>query len=213
METELFLFAPLCSLGRAAGSLRAPRPAFVPSVTKINTAVTLKSNHCRPGRGPALAIPSNANEVNVKGTLLMLAFLLSAPAHASIEFCLNRAGLAADPLQRDQARMACLRHHRARLSFGSCLKIVKGLEYSIHSEEMRSYCLFQKNALKPSQCARAARSMEYGSNRDALLWSCLKRLNLTIERQECLQLGDLMTFSFNKNRASSYCLEEIRSVR
>lgn len=137
----------------------------------------------------------------------------SAKKPARLDLCLRQASQGIDPVRRDEARASCLRHLGRDLTIRSCLKIARGFEYSTNSEDMKSFCLFESDA-DPSvtECKRAARSMEYGANRDTLIWGCLQRLNLVITKVDCDQLAQLMVFPSQKNRASSYCLHEIKAA-
>lgn len=127
--------------------------------------------------------------------------------------CFSRSNVTGtNSMSRDRSRMQCLKALGPTMTRATCLKHTRAFEYSINSEEMKAYCVFGlAGEPRPTDCLRAARSMDYGASRDDLLWSCLKKLNPTLSKVECRDLAHTMTYPAQKNRATSYCENEIKA--
>lgn len=148
------------------------------------------------------------------GTFLLISALLwsAISSAAGVAVCLDRASRATDPVSRDTSRIRCLKAHRYHIDTGTCIGLARGLEYSNNAEEQINTCVLG-NDRRPTvrECLMGARSTQYGDNRDELIWGCLLRLNLSIHTKECLQLAKIMVLPVQKDRAISYCENEIRN--
>lgn len=120
------------------------------------------------------------------------------------QFCLQQSNKLNNPYDRDQRKISCFRKFNRHLTSNSCTSLAKRLEYSSMSDELLQDCIgyFGNSA---NDCVKISKSMNYGENRDAGLWSCLNLNAVKNVKKRCLEVANNMIFPHNKNHAIAFC--------
>jgi hypothetical protein len=147
--------------------------------------------------------------------MLMWVVLLSSlgfaavPKSVHLEFksCLSAALKKISPPQRDNAKFICLEKFKG-ISFSTCFKEARKMEYITNSEEAKRLCYYSKPlAWSVGNCLGVAKSLHTILDRDAMRLDCLEQLGnqFRMTQVSCLKIAKSLEQAHHKERFVEAC--------
>lgn len=131
----------------------------------------------------------------------------SAKTDPKFLICLKSSLKRSTPIERDEARLACMRRH-VNINLSTCTQEAQRMEYLLNEQVALKECYYTRTqSWSLANCFNVAKKLHTLSDRDGMRLDCLTQMSLPKDKGNCLKLANSFEQRQHKLRFVSVCLE------